>query len=147
MKIPTNCFRYSSPIGNVQMGDPVDNKGQILSNDFLPSMRLRSIRACINKGQLNGLTFMLGALDQDVNWFELETLGYRYGSNCKEVRLPTHSYVNYMEISYDPDTLQILSAFFNFEKLKEGFEGEENQNEEGDIIRALLGERGSEDGT
>ena len=80
---------------------------------------------------------------EDEDLFELETLGYRYGSNCREIRLPANSFVNYMEISYDQVSLQILSAFFNFKKLK-AFEGEAIVVEDS---RALLGDRSKEDGT
>ena len=56
--------------------------------------------------------------------YELETLGYRYGSNCQDVQLPANSFVNYFEVSYDQMTLQIKSAFLNFESLDRAASGE-----------------------
>ena len=171
VKIPSSCFMYSTPVGDVSIGDQVDNKNQVLSSEFKPDMRLHSVRACINNDQLNGLTFMLYETDtastrvlqpaeeeaapeeggaeveegedvaqevdsipedgepevepeEKVPLFELETLGYRYGSNCQDVQLPANSFVNYFEVSYDQMTLQIKSAFLNFESVDKAATGE-----------------------
>ena len=35
--------------------------------------------------------------------FEMESLGYRYGSNCLEAEVPSGSYVNYFEVAYSAD--------------------------------------------
>ena len=125
-------------------------------------MHLNMIRACVNAEKLNGLTFTLkSSIDTQVDindqaivdpntnpvtenlatLFELESLGYRYGSDCKDVEVPADSFVNFFEVAYDKTSLQITSAFVNFAPLNP------TSGEQGPIKGniALFGQKGSED--
>lgn len=97
-------------MGRRDIGKLVNNMDQILTNEFRYDMRLYKIIRCLASGNLTGLTFVLGTVGTNpVQTLELESLGFRYGSDCQEVTIPKDQSIVYLEITYNSD--QVTSFF------------------------------------
>ena len=110
--VPKDCFRFSDTVGNNSKGkSQMSNMGQVLTSEFRYDMRLNKILGCTGSGDsLVGLTFSLKTttLNPPMS-MELDSLGYRYGSNCRAVELLKDQLVSYLEVSYD---LNNVNSFF-----------------------------------
>jgi len=84
----------------------------VLSSEFRYDMRLQKIIGCVgsNTSGVLGLTFVLQTTTADPSEIlELESLGYRYGSNCKEVLIEEDQFISYLEVTFDNNR---INSFF-----------------------------------
>lgn len=65
-------------------------------------MRLHKITICLDFSyNLKGITFTLKTqLEEPPVFYELDSLGVRYGNNCQELVLPEEKFIKYLQVSY-----------------------------------------------